>query len=56
MIFNGFWTGVNGLLQRHEVEFAYIPVTMTSSRIDAMDFTVPLMEIRYWLQTVQRGL
>jgi hypothetical protein len=52
MVSDGSWTGVYGLLQRHEVELAYMPITMTSSRIDAMDFTVPLMEMRYWLQTV----
>jgi hypothetical protein len=48
---NGSRTGVYGLVQRHEVEFAYLPITMTSSRIDYMDFTVPLIEMRYCLQT-----
>ncbi|XP_021923392.1 probable glutamate receptor isoform X2 [Zootermopsis nevadensis] len=43
---DGFWTGVYGLLQRREVELAFLPITMTSSRIDIMDFTVPLMEMR----------
>jgi hypothetical protein len=30
------------------VDFALIPVTMSSSRIDAMDFTIPAVEIKYW--------
>jgi hypothetical protein len=41
------WTGVFGMLQRREVDFALIPITMSSSRIDAMDFTIPAMEMRY---------
>jgi hypothetical protein len=41
------WTGVFGMLQRREVDFALIPVTMSSSRIDAMDFTIPAVEIKY---------
>lgn len=49
---DGFWTGVYGLLQRREVELAFLPITMTSARIDIMDFTVPLMEMRYWIQIV----
>jgi len=44
---NGSWTGVFGMLQRREVDFAYIPVTMSSSRVDAMDFVIPAVEMRY---------
>jgi hypothetical protein len=38
---------VYGLLGRREVDAAYIPITMTSSMLDVMDFTVPLIEMRY---------
>ena len=44
---NGRWTGVFGMLQRREVDFAYLPVTMSSSRMDAMDFAIPAVEMRY---------
>jgi hypothetical protein len=44
---NGAWTGVYGLLERREVDAAYIPITMTSSMLDVMAFTVPLIEMRY---------
>jgi hypothetical protein len=47
MIGNGNWSGIFGLLQRREVDVTYIPVTMSSSRLDVMDFTLPAVEMRY---------
>jgi hypothetical protein len=47
MMGNGTWTGIFGMLQRQEVDFTYIPVTMSSSRMDVVDFTVPAVEMRY---------
>lgn len=44
---NKMWTGVHGLLQRREVDATYIPITMASSKLDIMDFSVPLIEMRY---------
>jgi len=44
---NGTWTSVFGMLQRREVDVAYIPVTMSSSRLDVVDFTMPAVEMRY---------
>jgi hypothetical protein len=44
---NGTWTGIFGMLQRREVDVAYIPVTMSSSRWDVVDFTMPAVEMRY---------
>jgi hypothetical protein len=46
MLGNGTWTGILGMLQRHEVEFAYTPITMSSSRLDVVDFTMPAGELR----------
>lgn len=48
---NRMWTGVHGLLQRREVDAAYIPLTMASSKLDIMDFSVPLIEMRYEYRT-----
>jgi hypothetical protein len=50
---NGSWTGIFGMLQRREMDIAYMPVTMSSSRMDAMDFTIPAVEMRYCLPCVQ---
>ena len=47
MVGNGSWTGAFGMLQRSEVDVAYIPVTMSSSRLDVVDFTMPAVEMRY---------
>ena len=44
---NGNWTGIFGMLQRREVDVAYMPVTMSSSRLDVVDFTMPAVEMRY---------
>jgi hypothetical protein len=50
---NGSWTGIFGMLQRREMDIACIPVTMSSSRMDAMDFTIPAVEMRYCLPCLQ---
>jgi hypothetical protein len=47
MFGNGTWTGVFGMLQNREVDVAYMPVTMSSSRWDVVDFTMPAVEMRY---------
>jgi hypothetical protein len=44
---NGTWTGIFGMLQRREVDVAYMPVTMSSSRLNVVDFTMPAVEMRY---------
>jgi len=43
----GNWTAIFGMLQRREVDAAYLPVTMSSSRLDVVDFTGPAVEMRY---------
>jgi hypothetical protein len=48
MLRNGTWTGVFGLLQRRELDATYNPVTMSSSRLGVVDFTIGIMEMRYW--------
>jgi len=47
MMENGNWTANFGMLQRREADVTYIAVTMTSSRLDVVDFTVPAVEMRY---------
>jgi hypothetical protein len=47
MMKNGSWTGIFGMLQRREVDVTYISVTMSSSRLDLVDFTFPQVEMRY---------
>jgi len=47
MVGNGNWSGVFGMLQRREVDVAYLPLTMSSSRLDVVDFTMPAVEMRY---------
>jgi len=47
MFENGTWAGVFGMLQRREVDVAYMPVTMSSPRLDVVDFTMPAVEMRY---------
>jgi hypothetical protein len=44
---NGSWSGILGMLQRREVDVAYISVTMSSSRLDAVDFAITAVEMRY---------
>jgi hypothetical protein len=44
---NRTWTGVYGLLQMRKVDGAYIPITMTPSKLDVVDFSVPVIEMRY---------
>jgi hypothetical protein len=47
MFGNGTWTGIFGMLQRREVDVAYTAVTMSSSRLDVVDVTMPAVEMRY---------
>jgi hypothetical protein len=47
MIGNETWSGIFGMLQRREIDVTYLPVTMSSSRLDVVDFTVPAAEMRY---------
>ena len=47
MIENGTWTSVLGMLQRLEIDVAHMPITMSSSRLDVVDFTMPAVEMRY---------
>jgi hypothetical protein len=35
------------MLQRSEVDVAYMPATMSSSRLKLMDFTIPIVDMRY---------
>jgi len=44
---DGNWTATFGMLQRREVDVAYMPVTMSSRRLNVVDFTVPPVEMRY---------
>jgi hypothetical protein len=41
------WTNTFDMLQRRELDVAYTPVTMSSSMLDVVDFTVPAVEMRY---------
>ena len=43
---NGTWTGVLGMLQRGEAEVSNVAFVMSSVRMEAVDFTIPLLEIR----------
>ena len=47
MFGNRNWPGIFGMLQRREVDVAYTPVTMSSSKLDVVDFTMPAVEMRY---------
>ena len=38
---NGNWTGIVGMVDRGEADFAIGELSMTSSRFDAIDFTIP---------------
>jgi hypothetical protein len=38
---------VYGLLHRREVDAAFIPITMAPSKLDVMDFSIPLIKMRY---------
>jgi len=44
---DGKWTAIFGMLQRREVDAAYMPVTMSSSRLNVVDFIAPPVEMRY---------
>ena len=40
---NGSWTGMSGVLQRNEADIMLGPPLMSSSRLQIMDFSAPLM-------------
>ncbi|KAJ4436552.1 hypothetical protein ANN_16584 [Periplaneta americana] len=40
---NGTWTGVIGLVQRNEVDVAIASLTISTTRLQAVDFLLPLM-------------
>jgi hypothetical protein len=43
---NGTWTGVFGMLQREEVAITNIVLSMVSTRMEILDYSVPTLEIR----------
>ena len=43
---NGTWTGVLGMMQRREVEVTNVAFVMSSLRMEVVDFTVPLLNIK----------
>jgi len=47
MLPNGTWTSILGFLQRRELDATYYLVTMSSSRLDVVDFTIGAIEMRY---------
>ncbi|KAJ4428309.1 hypothetical protein ANN_24328, partial [Periplaneta americana] len=50
---NGSWTGLIGMLQRREVDVVNADVTMTSERLDVVDFMTPLVSTRFHLAIKQ---
>jgi hypothetical protein len=44
---DGSWSGVVGMMVRDEVQVSNIPFVMTTDRQSAVDFTFPLIDIRY---------
>ncbi|KAH7693727.1 ionotropic glutamate receptor GLR-4, partial [Aphelenchoides avenae] len=42
---NGRWNGIIGVLQRHEADLSVSAVTITYSRVSAVDFTLPFMHL-----------
>ncbi|KAJ9579002.1 hypothetical protein L9F63_024890, partial [Diploptera punctata] len=46
---NGTWTGVFGMFQRKEVDICYAPFSMTSKRMEVVDFSLPVLEIKTYL-------
>jgi len=47
MLEDGNWTAIFGMLDRREVDVGYMPITMSSSRLDVVDYTVLTVEMRY---------
>ena len=43
---NGSWTGVLGMLQTGDAEVTNVVFVMSSLRLEAVDFTIPLLNIR----------
>uniref|UniRef100_A0AC35FJ23 Ionotropic glutamate receptor L-glutamate and glycine-binding domain-containing protein n=1 Tax=Panagrolaimus sp. PS1159 TaxID=55785 RepID=A0AC35FJ23_9BILA len=41
----GQWNGVIGVLQRHEADLSLSAITITYSRVSAVDFTLPFMHL-----------
>ncbi|PSN41904.1 hypothetical protein C0J52_06805 [Blattella germanica] len=44
---NGSWSGVIGMMQKGELAISNIPLVMTPSRATVVNFTFPLLSIRY---------
>ncbi|KIH68077.1 hypothetical protein ANCDUO_01589 [Ancylostoma duodenale] len=41
----GRWNGIIGVLQRHEADLSVSAVTITYSRVEVVDFTLPFMHL-----------
>jgi hypothetical protein len=37
-----FWTGMIGMIQRHEADISLCEVSVTADRLEVIDFTLPL--------------
>lgn len=44
---NGSWDGIMGLMARKEVDVTSVELTMDSTRSEAVDYIVPLINDRY---------
>jgi len=51
---NGSWTGVIGMMQEGAVVVCTPNIIMTADRMDAVDFTTPLVNTRYATQKHNR--
>lgn len=49
------WTGILGKLQSGEIDMAVTQMTMTKERVDAFDFTCPLILSRVYLFIKEPG-
>jgi hypothetical protein len=45
---NGSWSGVIGLLEQGDVDVSSAYLIMTVERLDAVDFTTPVLSTRYY--------
>jgi hypothetical protein len=43
---NGSWSGVFGMFQRKEVDITNVVFSMTSMRMEILDYSFPTLEIR----------
>ncbi|XP_071526999.1 probable glutamate receptor [Panulirus ornatus] len=51
---DGSWTGMIGMVKREEVDVAFAPFGVTSTRAEVIDFTHPML-IQYWTMLGARG-